>query len=50
MELVAASATACGALGCHEKENLIKVNIDGNGQKVVCNGHLKNLLQREVSL
>jgi hypothetical protein len=43
------SAVGCGALGCHEEDDLIRAEIEGRGTNVVCPDHLKKLLTREVS-
>lgn len=40
-------AEVCGALGCRKSDSLLKASIVNFGTRVLCLGHLDDLLQRE---
>ena len=42
------SAHCCGALGCHETDDLQEVTIGGYGTRVVCPSHAVHLIGRET--
>lgn len=43
-------AYCCGAVGCHLKEYLGEVRIQGFGKRVLCPKHVLDLVDREVGL
>lgn len=44
----APNAGVCGALGCHDREHLVRVRLEEIGQRVVCPSHAAGLLRREL--
>lgn len=44
----APDAAACGAAGCRDTAQLIRVVIERFGQRVLCADHMADLIRREV--